>query len=488
MIGANPSMPPAPDGTPPEIRYARAGGVHIAFQTVGSGPLDLIVVPGFASNMDHVWTEPGFARFLARLARFSRLILFDKRGTGLSDADATAATLEERLHDIDAVMAAARSRRAALLGMADGAALAMLFAATRPERSRALALYGGYASFAAASHSARARAAWDLLGQGWGSGASLRVVAPSLAANRPFRDWWSRWERLGASPSAAKALLRLNRRIDVTAKLPLIRVPTLVLHRSGDGLVSVEAGRALARAIPGAHFVEAPGGDHLMWAGDSDMLLDEMEEFLTGARRAADAERVLATVLFNDIIGSTRHAAALGDRRWRALLERHRLVVRHELERFRGREVKMIGDGCLAIFDGPARAIRCAQGIADGVRALGIAVRSGLHAGEIEIIGGERDIAGIAVHIAARVAALAAAGEVLVSGTVKELVAGAGIAFANRGHCVVQGTDEELRVFAALGTGLGIAAPIRPPLPPVQVEQILSGLAALAPQRSRDVA
>ncbi len=431
-----------------ETHYAKSGDLRIAYQVVGKGPLDLVFVPGFISNLDHYWDEPTLVHFLSRLSAFSRLILFDKRGTGLSDRLGTLPTLEERMDDVRAVMDAVGSSRAALLGISEGGAMSMLFAATYPERIQALILYGTYAHF----HT------WVLspdrfenflakIDASWGTGASLSAFAPSKVADERFRQWWARFERLGASPSAVIMLMRMNSQIDVRHILPAIRVPTLVLHRSGDTRVNVEGGRYLAAHIPGARYVELPGIDHVMWAGDVDRPADEIEEFLTGTRGETEPDRVLATVLFTDLVDSTRRAAEIGDHRWRALLAAHDEVVRREIDRFRGREIKTLGDGFLATFDGPARAVRCAAEIAEAMPALGLEIRCGVHTGEVEIKG--EDIGGIAVNIAARIAALAESGRVLVSRTVRDLVAGSNLRFEDRGAHMLKGLSETMILYEA---------------------------------------
>jgi pimeloyl-ACP methyl ester carboxylesterase len=427
--------------------YADSSGVNIAYQVHGEGPLDLVFVPGFVSHVEGWWEEPLCVRFLERLAAFSRLLLFDKRGTGLSDREAGVPTLEQRMDDVRAVLAAAGSERAAVLGISEGGAMSALFAATYPERTTALVLYGTFAEFRSwvptPEDFARILCAMD---EEWGTGRSLPHFAPSLAADPRLQRWWARHERSGASPGAAMALMRMNSEIDARHVLPAIRVPTLVLHRTGDVTVDVEAGRYQAAHIPGARYVELPGVDHLPFVGDAEPILAEIEEFLTGVRPVAEPDRVLATVLFTDIVDSTKRAAALGDRRWRELLEAHHAATRRELERHRGREVKTLGDGFLAVFDGPARAVRCAEAIAGAVRTLGLEVRAGLHTGECEVMGD--DLGGLAVHIAARVAALAGPGEVLVSSTVKDLVAGSGLRFDDRGAQVLKGIPSQWRLFS----------------------------------------
>ena len=357
----------------PETHYAQSGDVQIAYQVVGDGPFDLVVVPGYISNLDHMWDEPGLVHFLTRLKSFSRLILFDKRGTGLSDRLGNLPTLEERIDDVRAVMDAVGSESAALMGISEGGAMSMLFAATYPERCRAVVLYGTYGHFPTwVLPPEKFTAFIDLIQRGWGTGASISTFAPSKSNDEQFRRWWSRFERLGASPSAAVALMRMNNEIDIRHVLAAIRVPTLVLHRDGDQRVDVEAGRFLGRTIPGAKYVELPGADHVPWVGDVDRLVDEIEEFLTGSRSQVEPDRVLATVIFTDIVDSTKKASDLGDRHWRALLDKHDLILRQEITRHRGREVKSLGDGLLATFDGPARAVRCATSICAGVRSLGL--------------------------------------------------------------------------------------------------------------------
>jgi pimeloyl-ACP methyl ester carboxylesterase len=437
-----------------ETRYAKSGDVNIAYQVVGAGPLDLVLVPGFVSHLEYRWEDPGLARALTRLASFARLITFDKRGTGLSDRTAGLATLEERMDDVRAVMDAAGSERAALFGYSEGGPMSLLFAATYPERAAALVLYGTYArrSWAPDHPWGRTDEEWQwLLGtleREWGGAVGIGTWAPSAADDERFCRWWSTYLRLGASPGAAMAVQRMNMEIDVRHVLASVRVPTLILHRTGDRITRVEEARALAARIAGARYVELPGEDHIPWVGDADALVDEIEEFLTGVRRGPEPDRVLATVLFTDIVGSTELAARLGDRRWRELLEAHHAAVRRELARFRGREVDTAGDGFLATFDGPARAVRCAGAIREAVRPLGIELRAGLHTGEIELLGD--DIGGIAVHIAARVAALAGSGEVLVSSTVRDLVAGAGLQIEDRGTHAHKGVPDEWRMFAAV--------------------------------------
>jgi pimeloyl-ACP methyl ester carboxylesterase len=428
---------------PPETLYAKSGDLNIAYQVVGDGPFDLVYVPGWVSNIDLMWEKPKPARFLERLASFSRLILFDKRGTGMSDrvSNERLPTLEQRMDDVRAVLDAVGSENAALLGHSEGSSMSVLFAATYPDRSRALVLVGAFAKrlrtddYPWAPTLEERLATIEEVERNWGAGFDLTDYAPD--EDPALLEWYSTCLRRSASPGAAAALLRMNSQIDTRHILPTIRVPTLVLARTGDRDVTVDEGRWIASQIPEARFVELPGDEHLLWAGDQDGLLAEIEEFLTGARSAPDYNRVLSTVLFTDIAGSTERARELGDRGWRDVLEEHHTRVRVVLEQYRGREVDTAGDGFFASFDGPARAIRAACAMREGVKPLGIEIRAGLHTGECELM---RDkIGGIAVHTGARVAAAAEPGEVLVSSTVKDLVAGSGIVFADRGECELKG-------------------------------------------------
>ncbi len=436
----------------PETRYAKSSGVNIAYQVVGSGPRDLVVVPGWVSNIDVFWEEPTLARFLTRLASFSRLILFDKRGTGLSDRVADMPSLEVRMDDVRAVMDAVGSRRAALFGYSEGGAMCALFAATYPDRAAALILGGSFARRTAAAdyvcgETTEQHMAWaDQIEREWGGPVGIEARSPSLAHDERYRRWWARWLRASASPAAAAALVRMNMDIDIRHVLPAVRVPTLLLHSVNDRTIEVGASRYMAGRIGGAKLVELQGIDHIPWGCDRDVIADEIEEFLTGARHGADSNRVLATVLFTDIVGATERAARLGDQGWHDLLDSHHALIRRELANFRGREVDCAGDGFLATFDGPARAVRCACAISEGVRALGLEIRAGLHTGECELMGDK--LGGIAVHTGARVAALAQAGEVLVSSTVKDLVAGSGLSFQDRGTQSLKGVPGEWRLFA----------------------------------------
>jgi pimeloyl-ACP methyl ester carboxylesterase len=444
---------------PPETRYARSGEVNIAYQVAGHGPLDLVYVPGWVSNVELMWEEPAMARFLERLATFSRLILFDKRGTGLSDrvSNDRLPTLEQRMDDVRSVLEAVGSERAALFGHSEGGNMCVLFAATYPERTTALITLGCFAKrrdpdddYPWAPRAGDREDTVVDVERHWGRlrPQDVEYYAPSRLGDEQFVRHLEQYLRRAASPGAAAALLRMNSYIDVRAVLPTIGVPTLVLHRTGDHDVNVAEGRYLASKIPGAKFVELPGDDHWISAGNTDEIADEIEEFLTGTRPAPERDRVLATVLFTDIVGSTERAAELGDRGWRELLERHHALVRTELAHARGREVDNAGDGFFAAFDGPARAVRCAKSIVESVRELGLAVRSGLHTGECEVLDGK--VSGIAVHTGARVAAHAGPGEVLVSSTVKDLVAGSGLEFEDRGVHELKGIPGEWQLYAAV--------------------------------------
>jgi class 3 adenylate cyclase/alpha-beta hydrolase superfamily lysophospholipase len=437
-------------------QYAQSpDGTNIAFQVHGEGGLDLVFVPGFVSHVELVWEEPAIARFLRRLASFSRLIVFDKRGQGLSDRLGRPPTLEESMDDLGAVMDAAGSERAAIFAISEGGPMSALFAATYPDRVSSLVLYGTFARMLKADDfpqgvSVERFDEWTrLVRSEWGGAVAVELWAPSDAGNPEFERWWGRLLRQGTSPSGAIELMGLYREIDIRAALPAISAPTLVLHRADDRLIPARQGEYLADRIPGARYVELPGPDHLPTVGDHGALLDEVEGFLVGSRRAHGVERALATILFTDIVGSTETASRLGDQRWRDLIERHDAAVRRELAMHRGREVKTMGDGFLATFDGPARAIRCATAIQEELSRSGVEIRSGIHSGEVETIG--EDVGGMAVNIGARVGALAAPGEVLVSSTVRELVVGSGIEFEERGSHQLKGAPDEWRLFAVVG-------------------------------------
>jgi class 3 adenylate cyclase len=427
----------------PDTRYAKSGDVNIAYQVVGEGPVDLVYVPGWVSHVELAWELPALARGFERLASFSRLILFDKRGTGMSDPVPASElpTLEQRMDDVRAVMDAVASERAAIFGASEGGNMSMLFAATYPDRTIALGTFGCTAKriwspeYPWAPTWEKRLEAFAHVERQWTSGLDWDDVAPSL--DRAGLAELSRYYRRCASPGAALALMKMNTHVDVRDILPSIRVPTVVMHRTEDLDANVEEGRYIAAHIPGARFVEFPGADHSWWTQDRDGILDEVEELVTGIRPAPEPNRILATVLFTDLVRSTERLSDLGDRDWAELLRHHHAAVRRELERFRGREIDTAGDGFFATFDGPARAIWCALAIRDIARGLGLELRIGLHTGECELFGDK--VAGIAVHIGARVASLAGPNEVLVSSTVRDLVAGSGIAFDDRGERDLKG-------------------------------------------------
>jgi class 3 adenylate cyclase len=439
--------------TDAEVGYARSAGVNIAYQVTGGGPIDLVLVPGFVSHLEVDWEEPRSAHFLDRLGSFARLIRFDKRGTGLSDRPGGLPDLETRMDDVRAVMDAAGSERAALFGYSEGGPMSILFAATYPDRTSALVLYGSYAKrvdpdddYPWAPTRANRTAEAARIERVWGAESDISTIAPS--ADTALTRWWSARARASASPGAARDLILMNSSIDVRRVLPTIQVPTLVLHRVGDADAHVDEGRYIADHIAGSRFVALDGGDHLPWI-DPDQILDEVEEFLTGVRSGPAPDRVLATVVFTDIVDSTGLASTMGDRRWRELLQRHLLLVRAETRRFGGHEVDTAGDGTLARFDGPARAVRAGQAIVATAGDLGIQVRVGIHTGEVEISDG--DLAGIAVHIGARIGAAARPGEVLVSSTVKDLVFGSGLEFEDRGSVELRGVPGTWQLYAASG-------------------------------------
>ena len=427
--------------------------MHIAYQVFGDGDLDLVLVPGYVTHVELIWEHEPAARFMQSLAAFARVISFDRRGSGLSDPVAEVPTLEQRMDDVRAVMDDAGSQQAALVGVSEGVPLSILFAASHPDRARALVCSGGMARSTYADDYPWATPAQALVESGleliqphWGDGSLIEVAAPSQSDNPDSREWFARMQRATASPGMMASLVQMFFDLDVRDVVPVVQVPALVLHRVHDRLVNVRNGRWLAEHLPNARLVELPGGDHVPWYEEPDQWLGAVQEFLTGARAQPKADRVLATVLFTDIADSTRTASELGDRRWRELLEAHQRATRDVLGRFDGREVKSLGDGLLATFDGPARAIHCAQGILESSSPLGIRVRAGIHTGECELIG--QDIAGIAVHIAARVSALASPGEVLVSRTVKDLVVGSGLEFTDRGMHTLKGLPDAWQLHA----------------------------------------
>jgi class 3 adenylate cyclase/pimeloyl-ACP methyl ester carboxylesterase len=445
----------------PETRYAKSGDVSIAYQVLGDGPFDLVFAPGSVSNVEFGWEEPTLERFYHRLASFCRLIIFDKRGTGVSDRVSGVPDLETRMDDVRAIMDAVGSERAAVLGYSEGAAMAALFAATYPARTPALVLYGTFLTWDWLAErretygQASREQKLEELERRWGTpefcDALLRDDAPSKVDDEDFRRWYATRLRLGASPAAAVTLARMNSETDARPVLPSIHVPTLIVHRVGDRNCDVRNALFAAEQIPGAVYVELPGEDHLPWVGDSEAIVEQIERFLTGVWESGgweepEPERVLSTVLFTDIVGSSERAVSLGDRAWRELLGNHHTVVRRELARFRGREMDAAGDGFFASFDGPARAVRCACAIVESMPELGLEVRAGLHTGECELM--DDKVAGIAVHTGARVASHAQPGEVLVSSTVKDLVAGSGLAFEDRGDHELKGIPGEWHLYA----------------------------------------
>jgi class 3 adenylate cyclase/esterase/lipase len=435
----------------PTTRYAMSGDVSIAFQVMGDGPCDVVMVPGVVSHIESLHELPGYTAFLQRLSGFARVIIFDKRGQGLSDRMTDAPSLEQRMDDVRAVMDAAGSERATVMGFSEGAAMSVLFAATYPQRAAGLILFGGYATGTAQrTNPAEVEARIAAMVKNWGSGAFVKSsVSDRAPVSTEMMAHFGRLERMFISPGALKALASLNSQIDVRPVLDSIRVPTLVLHRRTDPRVPVEFGRSLAQSIPDARYIEYPEGDHCYWTGDTAALLGDIEEFVTGERdsAAADIERILATVMFTDIAGSTQSAVELGDQRWRRLLDDHDRLGRQIVDRYRGNLVKMTGDGILATFDGPGRAVRCALAFSAAARDIGVQLRTGLHTGEIEARG--RDVGGVAVHAAARVMGQADPGEVLVSRVVTDLVSGAGLQFAERGSHELKGLPGRWELFAA---------------------------------------
>jgi pimeloyl-ACP methyl ester carboxylesterase len=431
----------------PETRYALSGDVNIAYQVMGDGPVDIILVPGVVSHVEFLHEIPGYTAFLRRLSNFARVVTFDKRGQGLSDRMSGAPSLEQRMDDVRAIMDDIGAQQAVLLGFSEGCAMSALFTATYPERVSHLILFGGFVRSSELSDDPEERIRQRL--KLWGSGAMINLLMPSQATRPDALAQFAKFQRLSASPGAFKAFTILNAQIDIRSILPSVRVPTLVLHRRTDAMTPVVLGRSLAAQIPGAKYIEYPDGDHAFWTGDTEALLGDIEEFVTGHREGSstELERVLATVLFTDIIDSTRSAAEMGDQNWRRLLDSHDLLAQQMIEKHRGILVKNTGDGILATFDGPGRAVRCALAFGTAAQQIGLPLRAGLHTGEIEIRG--RDIGGIAVHAAARVMAQSRRSEVLVSRVVTDLVAGAGLKFAERGSYELKGLPGRWDLFAA---------------------------------------
>ncbi len=437
------------------IRYAHNGDVDLAYQVVGDGPLDLAFVPGFVFHQELVWEYPPVRRFFERLASFSRLILWDKREQGLSDRLGQPPTLEQSMDDLRAVLDAAGSERPALFGVSEGGPMTSLFAATHPERVRSLVLYGSWARILESDDYPEGQPREELdrfmaiASDNWGGPAVAEFFAPSMAGDDRFLAFWARILRAGSSPRGARELIRMYYDVDVREVLPTLSAPALVVQRSDDRVATPRQGRVLSQLIPDSRFVEIPGGDHLFFEGDTEALLDEVESFLTGTQAEREPERSLLTVLFTDIVGSTKRAAELGDRRWRDLLAEHDAVAARTLEEYRGRLVKTMGDGILATFDGPARAIRCARAFLTRARELGVRLRAGLHTGEAELLGD--DVGGLAVHIGARASAAAGADEVIVTRTVVDLVAGSGLEFEDRGEHELKGVPGLWRLLAVKG-------------------------------------
>ena len=440
---------------PPRTQYTKSGNVSIAYQVWGNGPIDLVYAQGWISNVEYAWENPDIARHLMRLGTFARIMRFDRRGMGLSDRDVKSLTLEERVDDIRAVMDAVGSERAALLGVSEGGYMSLMFAATHPERTAALVLYGCYAKAGYAPDypwgltAQQHKEKWiDGLEQNWGGPYDLEHGAPSVAKDEAARSWLGAYLRYSSSLSATKKLAWQDHAVDVRELLPAIRVPTLVLHRLGDLWVSVAHGRYLADHIPGAKLIEIPGDDHIPWWGDQERLFGEIQEFLTGARPIPSTDRVLLTVLVTDIVSSTEKAAAMGDMKWKSLLQSHDAAVRHELKNFDGQEINTTGDGFLLAFTGPSRAIHCALAVKQALERLGLEMRAGLHTGECERRGS--DLSGLAVHLASRISGKASPNSILVSNTVKDLVVGSGIVFRCEGTHALKGVPGEWSLFGVV--------------------------------------
>ncbi|HUQ00350.1 MAG TPA: adenylate/guanylate cyclase domain-containing protein [Aeromicrobium sp.] len=456
----------------PETRYAKKGDISIAYQVVGDGPIDLVFSSGIVSNLALMWSDPEANAMFRRVASFTRLIMFDKPGTGMSDPVAGPPTAEQRVEDIVAVMDAVGAEHAAIAGYSEGGTPAMLFAATYPERCDALILLETAAKWTSAPGyledlSARLQYPWDVmlpLTEKWGSGSVVAQWGPTVATRPAAMQLFGSAERVCASPGMAKAVMGACLLMDVRAALPQINVPTLIIHRT-DSFVPVELSHYLAAEIDRAHSAFLPGKDHILWFGDWRPIVDEIEEFLTGTRHRADPDRALATIMFTDIVSSTERTSQMGDERWRGVVERHDDVMTKDIERWGGRPVKTLGDGFLAVFDGPAKAVRCARAMTASVRELGIEIRAGIHAGECERRGD--DVAGIAVNVAARISALGTAGEVLVSSTVRELVLGSGLEFTEHGVHQLKGVPDEWRLYAVTADGRTDARPVSEVAPQV---------------------
>ena len=446
----------------PEVRYTKSGDVHIAYQSYGSGPVNLVLTPGTITHLEYYWKEPGMRRWLEGLGRFARVVIFDKRGTGMSDRDAGIPTYEERMDDIRAVMDAARFDNAILVGVSDGVPMSILFAASYPTRTRGLVLYGAEAkgSWAPDYPWEPTEDKWEEnirgIEQTWGTKeweeANVSFLAPSRVGDPAFTHWLSEQFRMGGSPGAAIKLARSEMNMDIRSVLPAIRVPTLVVHLADDKVSNIQEVRYIVDRIPGARLLDLPGRDYMFWVDTqvTDRILGEIQRFATGMEPPTHTDRRLTTVLFTDIVDSTKKVAELGDNKWRTLLEQHNLMARNQIERFGGVVVKNTGDGFLATFEGPSGAIRCAWEITKSAKQLGVEVRAGVHTGECII--GPTDVGGIAVHMASRVLDEASAGEVMVSGTVRDLVYGSRISFADRGEHLLKGIEEKRRLYSVAGT------------------------------------
>jgi pimeloyl-ACP methyl ester carboxylesterase len=438
----------------PETRYTKSGDIHIAYQVVGDGTRDLVLVPGWISNIDVFWEEPSMVRFLKKLASFSRLILFDKRGTGLSDRVTDTPMLEERMEDVRAVLDAVGSKRATLLGYSEAGTMVALFAATYPERTSAIIMISSFArriktvDYPWGATEAQYQSFIDDIQCNWGGPVGMEIRVPSRINDLQFKKWWAKFLRMGASPATAAAITRMNIDIDVRDILPLIKVPTLIIHARGDQAIELGHGEYLAENIPNSTFVVVDTSDHLPWVGAATEILEAVEEFVTGIKTHSSTQRVLSTLMFTDIVDSTRIAQSLGDKKWRDLLENHDTIVRHELSIYRGKEIDTAGDSFFASFDGPARALRCAQAVIQSLLVSGVSVRIGIHTGECELRG--NTLAGIAVHITSRIADLAGPQQILVSRTVKDLVAGSGIEFADIGSYSLKGVSEDWQIFEVI--------------------------------------
>ena len=438
----------------PETRYGKTGDIHIAYQVFGDGPVDMVLATEFWHSIEMQWDQPDLAAFLERMGSFARVISFDQRGSGVSDPVSLRelTSLDLWMDDINLVMDEVEAESAVLYGIGGGGTMSMLFAATHPQRVSGLVLVNSFARLSRAPDYPWGRGpdledeVLDVMRTGWGRGVFLDLVAPSRVGDEDFRRWWARYQRIGASPGTVLSMRKMLGQIDVRDVLPSIRAPTLVLHRAETTWNRIEHGRYLAEHIPGAELVEVPGVDHLFFIGNSEAIMSETERFVAGLVGPPESDRQLSTVLFTDIVGSTKLAAQVGDRRWREVLEAQRALVRHELERYRGLEIDTAGDGFFATFDGPGRAVKCAAVLRDAVKPLGIEIRAGLHTGEVEVL--SEGLAGVAVHIGQRVLAEAEPGEVLVSSTVKDLTAGSGLEFEDRGLHALKGVPEEWRLFA----------------------------------------